>query len=229
MVINLRGTSGAGKSTIVRKLMGQYTDIQPKFHEGRKRPYGYLCAAFGFRSLFVVGHYEIPCGGCDTIVAGRDIGKDGGVMDTIYGMVREHHELGENVIFEGLIVESDVKRMVALHTDGFPVNVIALDVPIETCLESVKLRRTARGDERELDPTNTVNRVPQIIRRMQRLQEAGVNGVWLNREAALAKCLELLRISGDKPAWEPTVEEQPPKVEEPKSRKSKDSAQLGFF
>lgn len=186
MIIQLRGTSGSGKSTIVRAVMASY-DICPQFIVGRKQPIGYELHDRNqlLQPVYLIGHYETPCGGCDTISVP-------GTIDYLYDTIRTKHTEGFHVLFEGLIVESDVKRCIQLSADTGQVLVIGLTTPVEDCLQGIRNRREARGDDRPLNPDNTVNRIPQIESRMKRLQAAGVPAVWLSREAALETTLSRL-------------------------------------
>ena len=89
MIINLRGTHGSGKSTIVRNVMGTYTDCTEILGVGRKRPWGYLCKKDGLKDLFIPGHYETACGGCDTI----------SIVEEAYDLIKRHASEGRNVLF----------------------------------------------------------------------------------------------------------------------------------
>lgn len=62
VIIQVRGTSGSGKTTAVRKVMAELGEWEPGFVEGRKRPLFYKR-----ERVAVLGHYEVPCGGGDTI------------------------------------------------------------------------------------------------------------------------------------------------------------------
>ena len=104
-IINIRGTSGSGKSTLARRIMEQYPHRVVFRREGRKQPIGYLYQRDASpntkgRQLAVIGHYETPCGGCDTIQK----------MDDIFQLVRDSHEAGHDVLFEGLLISADMKR-----------------------------------------------------------------------------------------------------------------------
>lgn len=178
MIINLRGTSGAGKSTVVRRVMGLY-DRHPYYIDGRRQPLGYAChpkegASPDVRSLWVPGHYETPCGGCDTIKT----------VDQVYEIVRGAAERGYDVLYEGIMVQDDVKRCVALNRER-AVIVVRLTTPMSDCLAAIQARRDERGDDRELNPTNTISRDHRLRTSMlPRLREGGVNVVELDREGA---------------------------------------------
>lgn len=190
MIINLRGTSGSGKSTLVRWIMLCYESRLPVRQQingkDRKQPVGYLCHLEGGRSLYVLGHYESPCGGCDTLPT----------MDYVYDAVRKAAAEGFDVIYEGVIVTSDVRRCIQLHTDGLPLLVVGLDVPIEECVAGINNRRAARGDERPLDPTNTIAKLKTNQGGMRKLQAAGVDARWLGRDEALTAVQEALELQG---------------------------------
>lgn len=189
MIVNIRGTSGSGKSTVVRDIMAMYKGNRLKFYQtGRKQPIGYVHhRPYGEpgRSLAVVGHYETPCGGCDTINS----------MDEIFALVRESHDLGHDVIFEGLLISAEVNRMAALHADGYPCHVIALDVPLDLCLERVNGRRQAKTPGKgPVNPKNTESKHKGTLMSARRLQEAGVSVCTADNPTAVAYIKSLLEI-----------------------------------
>jgi hypothetical protein len=149
--------------------------------------------------LYVPGHYETPCGGCDTIAK----------PDTVYGLVRQAVEAGHDVLFEGVIVQDDVRRCVELHHD-FPgaVLVIFLDVDVDQCIASVKARRNERGDDRPFDSSNTTKRAAKMPRMAQRLQDAGIEVRHADRANALDTVLRLL----DLPAFSAPLLPAPPVI-----------------
>lgn len=210
MIINVRSTSGGGKTHLVRSVMEGFSTRTSVFakpvagERARKRPIGYICNRPGWRSLAVVGHYETACGGCDTIPE----------MEMIFRLVRDSHAAGMNVLFEGLLISADVNRTLALHTDGLPLRVIALDTPLQTCLDSINARRLQAHERRvqEIVQANIKRRSPIIIpdppgpvseanttskfkgvhQSMQRLLAAGVDAVTLSRADAASNIKRVL-------------------------------------
>lgn len=208
MIINIRGTSGSGKSTIVRDIMRRYSNKSRVTEEGRRQPVGYICTR-GARPLAVIGHYETDCGGCDTIPT----------MERIFDLVRKAHSDGMDVVFEGLLISADVNRTAALHEAGLPINVVALTTPLQTCIDSVNERRhnawrrrcesieqanqalppgrrprplpEPRGPVKE---RNTTSKHKGVEKSVRHLQERGLRCVWLDRDGALEECLRLLGI-----------------------------------
>lgn len=193
MIINIRGTSGSGKSTLARKVMALYGNRVAYKREGRKQPIGYLYRrppnsphqVSAGRGLAVIGHYETPCGGCDTIQK----------MDDIFQLVRDADAQGHDVLFEGLLISADMKRTLALHEEGLDLKVIALDVDIDTCIASVNERRWAKSpDKPGVNPKNTISKHKGVKSSMKKLGEAGVPATFCNRDEALLLIRELLHV-----------------------------------
>ena len=184
-IINIRGTSGSGKSTIARMVMEHpsYGPREAHYIEGRKRPLYYTLA--GQRPLAVLGHYETACGGCDTIPK----------MDTIFQLARELHDSGHDVLMEGLLMAADVQRHAALAQEGYPLLVVALDEPLDVCLASVNNRRHARNpDLPPVNPKNTTSKHRGVMLSVGRLKDAGVRVVVSDREGALSRVLTELEL-----------------------------------
>lgn len=200
MIVNIRGTGGAGKSTIVRMLKAKCSTCLPEYQEGRARPIGYRCGRHGQPPLYIVGHYETPAGGADTIKT----------PDEVYAIIRTQATAGADVVFEGIITQDDVNRCAALARE-FPLKVVALDVPLEVCLASINARRQERQDRRAavlsdhlfgppsvpadpVNPKNTTDRAKRLIGTMRRLTAAGVETYWASRDEALRLCMEWLQL-----------------------------------
>lgn len=187
MIINIRGTSGAGKTHLVRRIMELYDNkvVFRETGEKRKQPLGYILTSKGKKSVALIGHYESPCGGCDTITE----------MERIFNIVRKAHENGHHVIYEGLLISADIKRTAALHEEGLPLTVIALSTPLEECLASVNARRAARGKMEPVNPKNTESKHKGVQQSMRRFQERGVPSEWHDRDGAFARIEELLNVN----------------------------------
>jgi predicted kinase len=196
-VVNIRGTGGAGKSTVVKAVMAQYPLSQKITVDGRKQPLGYirqvpagtpLPEGRQFNSLFVPGHYETPCGGCDTIKT----------PDQVYSLIGEAVDRGDDALYEGIIVGDDTRRAIELHKklpEG--LTVIHMDTPIFTCLTGIQARRDARGDARKLNEKNTVDRAKRIKRHCMKLKDAGVQVLrFEDRDEALKACLKIFGFVG---------------------------------
>lgn len=206
VVINLRGTGGSGKSTVVRRVMELYTEKLDVVALGRKQPQGYLLTNVEGMAphdqLYVPGHYNTACGGCDTIKT----------VDLVYELVNRYVELGSSVLYEGIMVQDDVRRAVELDhrlkeagvksaesgtEDKQPSGlfVIRLNTPIEVSLASIRARRAEAGNEKPLSEKNTRTRHESQVRIAGRLKDAGVRVEVLDREAAYLRVCTLLRLT----------------------------------
>lgn len=183
-IINLRGTSGSGKTYIVKRIMELYATKTPHMIERRKQPIGYTLTRPDGNPLFLAGHYEGACGGCDNLSQG---------LDYIYGLIHEATARGEDVMFEGLIVASDVLRCIELkQRHGHELMVIGLNTSLPDCLAGVQQRRDARGDTRPLSSKNTEAKFKALIPQRIRFKDAGIDFRLLDRAAALNACLGFL-------------------------------------
>ncbi len=164
-VIQIRGTSGSGKTTVMKQVMNG-GEWNAAYIEGRKRPLYYESVALDWPRTVVLGHYESACGGCDTIGSAR------AVYDLIQ-RVRGTDVLSSTdsvILCEGLLLSEDVKWSSQLPD----LKVIYLLTPIEQCLRQIEGRRKEAGNDKPLNPDNTKNRVYVIERSRVKLKEAGV-------------------------------------------------------
>jgi hypothetical protein len=151
LIINPRGTSGSGKTELVRRILAQYGwqrsaesegagDLEPIWRAGRRRPLGYrLEHPLGGRPLAVLGHYEVTSGGCDTIRA-----ADGG-LDEIMRRAADYAATGHDVLIEGQLLSSEYERSAELAR-SHRLHVLRLTTPPEQCARNLVWRRRARRD-----------------------------------------------------------------------------------
>lgn len=93
-----------------------------------------------------------------------------------------------DVLYEGLLISAEVNRAVALgHDPDMPwLAVIALDVPLQECIDSVNSRRWAKNpDKLGVNPKNTEAKWKQTRRSLERLRECDIDGYFLCRSKAL--------------------------------------------
>src|SRR5262249_15014544 len=94
MLVNLRGTSGSGKSTVVRKLMAQCMRKPIYDMFGLRQPEAYKLTLP--QPAFVIGPYtKRPnlCGGCDRILP----------FALVPQLIEKYAQHG-HVVFEGLLI-----------------------------------------------------------------------------------------------------------------------------
>jgi hypothetical protein len=196
MIIQVRGTSGSGKTTIVRNIMELFPpeNKKPVMRTGRKQPiaYRFRHPVPEHKELAVIGHYETKCGGCDTI------STPGQSYPIIFELIRRNAEEGRNVLFEGLLISGDLKWSSQLKDLDF--RIIELTTSLDECLESINTRRKARleGSGKEftpVDPNNTSSKHALIQRCNEKLnREHGIVIEKLSREDAFNRIKELLNV-----------------------------------
>lgn len=174
MLIYLRGTNGAGKSTIVRSVLSLFC-AQPLTKPGRRRPLGYVCP--GPTPLFIPGHYEIQNGGIDTIRS----------LSEVVDLVQEFHGKGMNVLCEGKNAQD---KTLTRHFEllRIPLVFIWVHHPVEECIRSVRERghRIAEKTIRQIDARCSSVTDDLIFR--------GFDCRILSRQDALATVRDLLNL-----------------------------------
>lgn len=138
MIINIRGTNGSGKSTIVRKLLAASSSSQPKYGcMGARQPEAYRLMVPGVaKPIYVLGPYIANIGGCDRIRP----------YDSILDLVRKYAAQG-HVVFEGVLISDNYGRMgELLESYGKSAVLMYLDTPLEVCLNNIQAR-TGEGSK----------------------------------------------------------------------------------
>lgn len=175
MIISLRGTNGAGKSTIVREVMKDYTLRSPLMVTGRMKPLGYHLYDRGRPDLFVPGHYEIANGGIDTI---RD-------LDSAYELIAEQSRR-KHVLYEGRNLTDKTQRV--LRFQPSEISIIVLKYPVDLCIQAVRQRGHRIKEQ-------TIQRIDRMVSLdADSFEKLGYTVYRTEqREMALIKCRELLR------------------------------------
>lgn len=160
MIIQVRGTSGSGKSWVMRSIKEQYQVHTPQFIPGRNRPLYY-----SKDRLAICGHYECISGGGDRIGGGL----------ACYGVIKNLRESGyDSVLCEGLLLSEDTKWTHQLQQQFKDVHCLFLSTPLETCIDRINQRRVDAGNTKPLKEDNTRHRAEVIERAYQKLLRLGV-------------------------------------------------------
>lgn len=180
-VVNLRGTSGSGKTTIVRTILS-YGRWEKWCKQGKV--WGYINNDLHWA---VVGSYENTCGGCDGIKT----------QDEAQERIEFLLNKGYSVIFEGLLISTITSRWEKFAKSA-NANVLFyyIDTPIEECIERVKHRRLAAGNTKPFNTDNTVNRVKAIETTKQKLTAAGCYCLTDSQENILKNLYQWFGVGG---------------------------------
>lgn len=181
MIVNLRGTNGSGKSTAVRKFLAslpgskgwRWEDSKATDHphlvahhtEGRKQPLYYTCEVGSFK-FALLGHYETPCGGTDTLKS----------YDEIVDLSKKLHKKGYHVLFEGVLISGDTKQMFRIHKAVKDIRVICLTTSLEQSIDNIMKRREKSGRRlgQPLNTKNTKSKHNLVIACRAKMEAAGI-------------------------------------------------------
>jgi len=185
-IVNLRGTSGSGKSTVVFTLMKNFETQPLSGKDGKIKGYVVDASEVGItKPIYVIGRYTTACGGLDTVPTQVDAAERAVAA----------YNLGGHVLCEGLLCSAAGPKgalTIALQNTGAAVFAI-MDTPLEKCIERVQERRKIRGDERPLNTKNTRDKWTQTMSTAKSLSALGYNVVSVNHENAYEDVLNIFR------------------------------------
>jgi hypothetical protein len=181
MLIDLRGTSGAGKSTVVRALMAQCSHKPIYGALGLRLPEAYALTLPQCAPVFVMGPYTTPCGGCDRILP----------FALVPQLIERYAQRG-HLIFEGLLMSTcygEIGRLMETHNSA----VMFRDTPLRVCIERVKARRRAAGNLRPFNPKPLAQKYVTITRLKDKF---GARAMSVSDSDAVATIMRLLLDKG---------------------------------
>lgn len=164
IILRVAGTFGSGKTTAVREFLTSYP-CETLMRGNKIGGYRLDLNEAGIKApLFVIGKYDNVCGGTDAISTQAEIAE----------RILKAHPYG-HVLYEGALVSaSGIAGQVtqAVHPTGCDVYAF-LDTPLELCIERVKGRRLAAGNEKEFDPKNLVDKFESVVNCYKNLRKEG--------------------------------------------------------
>lgn len=193
MIIQVAGTSGSGKSHLMRSVIahfeGKTLGMLPTKHQvpGRSSPLSYLYPTkeqLG-RDTLIMGAYETPTGGCDTI---NDVSQ-------IFARVKAYHDKRCHVLFEGLFCMNQTRGPQLAEEVGKDYHILQLTTPLAQCMASINERRAERGAGELANKKNTEDNYRRATNFCLRMRDAGARVHRVSRDEALDKIWELLGVS----------------------------------
>lgn len=185
VILRVAGTFGSGKTTSVRTFLTSYPCETLRSND---KIVGYVLnmREAGINApLFVIGKYDNTCGGTDAIKTQAEIAEK----------ILKAHPLG-HVLYEGALVSaSGMGGQVTQAIHGSECDVYAfLDTPQELCIERVKLRRLAAGNEKEFNPKNLIDKFESVVACYKNLRAEGSYDVrLLNHHNPHPELLNIIR------------------------------------
>lgn len=169
MIVNLRGTNGSGKSTIVKCFLQMKPYIEVFGVLGPRRPEAYK-VRLPNRWLYAIGPYQTNTGGIDAMPLSSG---------ELIVLLEKYRKLG-HIIFEGVIISTfygAVGEWLCAHKDEAIVGF--MDTPLDVCLEALASRKSGhRGTE------HVAGKIKAIARVKERMYADGLRTTWLARETA---------------------------------------------
>lgn len=171
MIVNIRGTNGAGKTYVVRQLLGAYSgcavEYVPALREqgGFRAGYYRITARPSGRPLIVLGSYGgVATGGVDQYPSTLAVEE----------AVRHWHGAECDVLYEGLLISHLQARWMAVARDCVPHWFLYLEKSAEACIADTERRRTERGATATLNPKNLLDKYRATERCYTVMQESGL-------------------------------------------------------
>ena len=166
-IIKIHGCSGAGKTTVVRRLMREGV-TKKVFDPNTNKVEGY---SIDFptvpEQIYVLGNYSNSCGGMDTVNSASK------AMELVHAYSKCGH-----VIHEGLLQSTYYGAMgTDSHQYGNRYVYAFLDTPIDLCIERVIARREEQGSTNKFNPQLTRDKHRTILRLRERLLREGLHVV----------------------------------------------------
>lgn len=156
--------------------------VFPQHEKGRELPLWYRVKDSELRRpAALLGHYENPTGGCDTI---KPLEK---AFELVYALGEEH-----NVLYEGLFCMNHTRGAELAETFGDAMVVLQLTTSLEQCMQSINDRRAARGVGALENKKNTEGNYRRCQRYCSTMHDAGARVIKVSRKDALDALLDLL-------------------------------------
>ena len=185
VVINIRGTSGSGKTYVVKKILN--AGNWKTWMDGNKI-LGYYNVE---KKWAIIGPYDSACGGCDRIHTQQETEE----------RIKQWLNWEFNVIFEGVVISTIFERWYNFSIsikDKANMLFCYLDTPIETCIKEVEDRRERSGKDRKFNTENTTNRVDSINRTETKFKQKGCYCIRQTSDALLVTLNQWFRLLEDK-------------------------------
>lgn len=184
LLVHLRGTSGSGKTTVAKTFMENYP-----YEVIRKdnKPMGVRIDITSWHwPLFLLGKYEgVNCGGMDTIPTQAIC------VERAVKAYENGHVLAEGLLSSNVGPEATFSAGI-IAAAGSNIRFLFLDTPLDVCLDRVRARRLAKGNEKPLSTKATTEKWEGCRGGFRLLENAGHPTYWLPYQTAYEKVFKML-------------------------------------
>lgn len=170
--VNIRGTGGSGKSTIIHELKERDPDVFEVFTKTDNFQKNItLCTVFPNFKILALGSYRNQCGGCDSFrvehIASMNQGQNHfNKLSDFYGYILkilDHVDM--HIIMEGLLISGMYDSYVKIFRELKEVSqreiiIYSLLPPLSVCLERIKMRRNGVP----VNPEHTISKYRSVVR-----------------------------------------------------------------
>lgn len=187
-VINIRGTSGSGKSSFMHRLLKEFpnTPVEGILSDWKKpRIIGYEIQ--GQSNTYIIGSYRTQCGGCDSF-------SYKGSFEDMERMIREAMPHG-NVIFEGLTVSSTLGRFLRISQENPGTFAwLFMDTPEQECHRRILARNGGREPKRDKNGlADYQKKYRGCVKQAKQLEELGEHVEWISSDdSGYKRIIEIL-------------------------------------
>ena len=184
-IINIRGTNGAGKTTVVRRIMDHLTYY--KDYTTTNGVFTHLFTVPGLeKPVAFIGKYEgAVTGGVDRVKNVRDV-------------VEAAREIAPfaDIVMEGLLLsglQQLTKDIADACVGSAQFHAFTLDTPKEKCIQQTMNRRALAGNEKPFDPGKSLLPKYRAVELAHaKMQTWGMDARLLTQRDALIQSLTLL-------------------------------------
>jgi hypothetical protein len=185
-IVNIRGTHGSGKSSVVNAILTKY-GAQPESLSPKGKILATVTQLPGQAlPLYVVGRYETACGGCDGIQPYSDI------WPRVQRLAAKGH-----VLFEGALIAS-VYGSIGTASEEYGDDFVFayMDTPLDVCLDRIARRRAAKGNFEPVNPVSTTAKHVGIERQIVKVRDVlGRRVVVLDYNKPIMQVLKLFNVT----------------------------------
>ncbi len=159
MIFKLAGTSGSGKSSLIRAMLKLWK-FTPTTWPGKSKVKEYVAKVAPGEALsavydrvVVLGDYTNPCGGMDGVRAKED--RHAMTAAYVGKKFRRTLVLAEGLLYGGVYGITEGLGVLSEDSKSGLWCYAFMNTPLEVCLQRVEARRAARGVTEPMNPKNT--------------------------------------------------------------------------